>query len=109
MDCVDFGHTFQTYIEKGKLSTEKVQSVKERCLLYLIRLSTEIIERIPLNLDAITNLRYFSPNQILGNTSACNNFNYLPWDLARECYEKLLTIIFKFEIKKIYNYNIFNF
>ena len=76
---VDFGDNFLTYAYKNTVSYNELIMLKERCLAFLIRLTRELLNRMPANLKILDYLYILSPQICMTNTHLFRN---LPWELA---------------------------
>jgi len=88
LEDIDFGTEFQSAYEvlqsgtESKMSNADLLHVKQKCLNFLKRLITEIIERLPNNVQVITKLNCFNPYVSLDKGSSRPKVSDLPWELA---------------------------
>ncbi len=79
---VDLGMFFEQKCEEMKLSAEKVEVLRGRCLNFLKTLISELVKRLPNNLAVIYKLNVLSPFVCTSNIAVRPKGDELPWELA---------------------------
>ncbi|KAK3931229.1 Protein FAM200B [Frankliniella fusca] len=80
LDMVKFGDAFDTLVNKLNLPERLVTPVKQRCANFLVRLTKELVERLPTCVEVVERLRFFAPERALA-LQARPKFQQLPLDL----------------------------
>lgn len=85
LDSVDFEIKFSEYAKKSTISAEGLVTVKLRSGAFMLKLCEELVKRFPANVAVLTDLRFFTPNTCMDQTSNLS-VECLPWDLAGNIY-----------------------
>ncbi|XP_043469246.1 uncharacterized protein LOC122502951 [Leptopilina heterotoma] len=80
VEQVVYGENFRRTAEEVRLSPSALHSVKEFCAQFLLRLTQELLERLPSCLGSIEKMRCFAPSVALARR-ARPEFQNLPLDL----------------------------
>lgn len=83
LDRVDFGEKFKSLLAKLNLPERLVTPVKQRCANFLVKLTRELVEKLPTCVEVVERLRFFAPERALA-LQAHPTFEQLPLDLMRK-------------------------
>ncbi|KAK3919988.1 SCAN domain-containing protein 3 [Frankliniella fusca] len=78
---IDFGESFRKLADLIGLPSPVLNSIKQRYAKFMARLAQELVERIPLCIEATEKLRFFAPKCTLARV-ARPTFRQLPLDLV---------------------------
>ncbi len=84
---IDFGYKFEEYLSNHSIKSEELVIIKGKCRAFLLKLISELIERIPPNFAIIQKIQYFSASVFLESTNKVSH-NMLPWDLVPVDWDK---------------------
>ncbi|KAK3918936.1 Zinc finger protein 862 [Frankliniella fusca] len=87
LDMVKFGDAFDTLVNKLNLPERLVTPVKQRCANFLVRLTKELVERLPTCVEVVERLRFFAPERALA-LQARPKFQQLPLDLIPDTMDR---------------------
>lgn len=80
-----FSDTAETCIANKTITPHELPIVKQRARGHILRLTKELVKRLPHNLGVIEKLNYFRPAMCLAQTGSISAKN-LPWELAGNIY-----------------------
>ncbi|KAK3907361.1 SCAN domain-containing protein 3 [Frankliniella fusca] len=89
LDRIDFGESFKCIVSSSsrRLPTELLETVQRRCANFLLHLSKEAVERLPMCIESVERLRFFAPKRVLAQ-SGRPKFNQLPLDFIPHSFSK---------------------